>query len=48
MSIKAIENKNTTKANATRGYVYIVHTSKHMEYVPNKPIKTTKRDRQVC
>ena len=35
-----IDNASTTKANATTGCVYIIHTNKYIKHLPNKPITT--------
>ena len=48
MSMKKIDNADTTKAYTTKGIVYTIH--KYIEHHPNKPTKTSmreKRDRQV-
>ena len=47
MSIKEKENANATKANATIGNVYSIHTNKYIEHLLNKPTTTSMRDRQV-
>ena len=45
MSVKKIDNVNTTKANATRGSVYTIHTNKYIEHDPSKPITTSIREK---
>ena len=44
MSVKEIENANTTKANATSVSVYAIHTNKYIKHVPNKSKTTSMRD----
>ena len=34
MSVKKIDNANTTKTNTTRGSVYTIHTKKYIEHLP--------------
>ena len=40
MSIKEIDNANRTKAYATKDSVYVIHTKKYIERLPNKPATT--------
>ena len=47
MSVKEINKANTTNANVTRDSVYIIHTSKYIEHLPNKPTTTSMKNRQV-
>ena len=47
MSVKEVDNANTTKAKATRGSVYTIHTNKYIEHLPNNPTTTSMSDRQV-
>ena len=44
MTIREIDNGNTTKANTTRGSVYTIHTNEYIEYLPNKPTTTSMSD----
>ena len=51
--MKVIDNTNATNAKATRGNVYIIHTTqihtnKYIEHISNKPTTTSRRDRKVC
>ena len=46
MSVKEINNENATKANATSGNAYTIHTiqintNKYIEHVPSKPTTTS-------
>ena len=45
MSVKEIDNANTTEAMAIRGSVYTIH--KYIEHLPNNPKTTHMRGRQV-
>ena len=45
MSVKAIDNQNATKANATRDNAYIIHTNKYIEQDSSKPITTNIREK---
>ena len=36
MSVKEIDNANTTRANTIRGNVYTIYTNKYIEQLPNK------------
>ena len=41
MSLKDIGNQNAIKAMATRDIAYKMHTNKHIEHDPSKPITTS-------
>ena len=45
MRMKEIGNANTMKANSTGGSVYTIH--KYVEQLPNKPIRTNLKGKQV-
>ena len=53
MSLKGIDNVNATKANATKGSVYTIHTTqihtnKYIEHVPRKPTTNKQEEKRVC
>ena len=45
MRMREIDNENATKAYATRGDVYTIHTNKYTEHVPSKHKQQCGRDR---
>ena len=47
MRMREIDNENATKAYATRGDVYTIHTNKYTEHVPSKPTTTSMREKGI-
>ena len=47
MSMKEIDNQNTTKATATRDNEYKIHTNNYIEHDPSKPITISMSEKGI-